>query len=71
MFDPRMTPRSRSRTSWNNTSATRSSRPSSRATCDWPKRRPTAAGVTFDPTSKGAQAYIAFGAEMVERIKTL
>nr|WP_198981096.1 ParA family protein [Herbaspirillum sp. ASV7] len=28
-------------------------------------------GVTFDPTSKGAQAYIAFGAEMVERIKTL
>ena len=28
-------------------------------------------GVTFDPTSKGAQAYIAFGAEMVERIKTI
>ncbi|KAF1046781.1 MAG: Sporulation initiation inhibitor protein Soj [Herbaspirillum frisingense] len=28
-------------------------------------------GVTFDPNSKGAQAYIAFGAEMVERIKTL
>jgi len=28
-------------------------------------------GVTFDPSSKGAQAYIAFGAEMVERIKTL
>lgn len=28
-------------------------------------------GVTFDPASKGAQAYIAFGAEMVERIKTL
>ena len=27
-------------------------------------------GVTFDPSSKGAQAYIAFGAEMVERIKT-
>ena len=26
-------------------------------------------GVTFDPSSKGAQAYIAFGAEMVERIK--
>lgn len=28
-------------------------------------------GVTFDPASKGAQAYLAFGAEMVERIKTL
>lgn len=28
-------------------------------------------GVNFDPTSKGAQAYIAFGAEMVERIKTM
>lgn len=28
-------------------------------------------GVAFDPASKGAQAYIAFGAEMVERIKTL
>jgi chromosome partitioning protein len=28
-------------------------------------------GVTFDPASKGAQAYIAFGAEMVDRIKTL
>jgi len=28
-------------------------------------------GVTFDPVAKGAQAYIAFGAEMVERIKTL
>lgn len=27
-------------------------------------------GVTFDPASKGAQAYIAFGAEMVDRIKT-
>lgn len=26
-------------------------------------------GVTFDPSSKGAQAYIAFGAEMVERSK--
>lgn len=25
-------------------------------------------GVNFDPSSKGAQAYIAFGAEMVERI---
>jgi chromosome partitioning protein len=28
-------------------------------------------GVTFDPTSKGAQAYVAFGAEMVERIKSM
>jgi len=28
-------------------------------------------GVSFDPASKGAQAYIAFGAEMVERIKTM
>ncbi|MFT5961176.1 MAG: chromosome partitioning protein [Burkholderiaceae bacterium] len=28
-------------------------------------------GVNFDPSSKGAQAYIAFGAEMVERIKTM
>ena len=28
-------------------------------------------GVTFDPLAKGAQAYIAFGAEMVERIKSL
>lgn len=28
-------------------------------------------GVNFDPGSKGAQAYIAFGAEMVERIKTM
>ena len=28
-------------------------------------------GVVFDPASKGAQAYIAFGAEMVERIKVL
>ena len=28
-------------------------------------------GVVFDPASKGAQAYIAFGAEMVERIKLL
>lgn len=26
-------------------------------------------GVSFDPASKGAQAYIAFGTEMVERIK--
>jgi chromosome partitioning protein len=28
-------------------------------------------GVIFDPAAKGAQAYIAFGAEMVERIKLL
>lgn len=28
-------------------------------------------GVSFDPASKGAQAYIAFGAEMVERIKVI
>jgi chromosome partitioning protein len=28
-------------------------------------------GVTFDPAAKGAQAYIAFGAELVERIKSL
>jgi chromosome partitioning protein len=28
-------------------------------------------GVAFDPTSRGAQAYVAFGSEMVERIKTL
>jgi len=28
-------------------------------------------GVIFDPSSKGAQAYIAFGAEVVERIKLL
>jgi chromosome partitioning protein len=28
-------------------------------------------GVSFDPSSKGAQAYITFGAEMVERIKTI
>ncbi|MGB7481437.1 MAG: AAA family ATPase [Burkholderiaceae bacterium] len=28
-------------------------------------------GVNFDPAAKGAQAYIAFGAEMVERIKTM
>jgi len=28
-------------------------------------------GVIFDPSSKGAQAYIAFGKEMVSRIKTL
>jgi chromosome partitioning protein len=27
-------------------------------------------GVSFDPSSKGAQAYIAFGAEMVERVKS-
>jgi chromosome partitioning protein len=29
------------------------------------------AGVVFDPASKGAQAYVAFAREMVERIKTL
>jgi len=28
-------------------------------------------GVTYDRTSKGAQAYVAFGAEMVERMKAL
>jgi chromosome partitioning protein len=28
-------------------------------------------GINFDPASKGAQAYLAFGAEMVERIKTV
>jgi chromosome partitioning protein len=28
-------------------------------------------GVVFDPASKGAQAYVAFGAEMVERIKAM
>jgi chromosome partitioning protein len=28
-------------------------------------------GVAFDPAAKGAQAYIAFGAEMVERIKSM
>jgi chromosome partitioning protein len=28
-------------------------------------------GVTFDPLSKGAQAYINFGAEMVERIRSM
>ncbi|WP_019139947.1 ParA family protein [Noviherbaspirillum massiliense] len=28
-------------------------------------------GVSFDPTSKGAQAYIQFGAEMVERIQSM
>lgn len=28
-------------------------------------------GVVFDPLSKGAQAYIAFGAELVERIKIM
>ena len=28
-------------------------------------------GVVFDPASKGAQAYVAFGAEMIERMKTL
>ena len=33
-----------------------------------PERMP---GVIFDPSSKGAQAYIAFGGEMVERIKSM
>jgi len=28
-------------------------------------------GVAYDSTAKGAQAYLAFGAEMVERMKTL
>lgn len=28
-------------------------------------------GINFDPSSKGAQAYLAFGAEMVERIRAL
>jgi len=28
-------------------------------------------GVVFDPASKGAQAYVSFGAEMIERVKTL
>jgi chromosome partitioning protein len=28
-------------------------------------------GVVFDPSAKGAQAYIAFGAEMIERIKSM
>jgi chromosome partitioning protein len=28
-------------------------------------------GVNFDPSSKGAQAYIAFGTELVERIKSM
>jgi chromosome partitioning protein len=28
-------------------------------------------GVTFDRSSKGAQAYIAFGAEMIERVRVL
>ena len=28
-------------------------------------------GVTFDRTSKGAQAYLAFGAEMIERVRML
>ncbi|MES2027132.1 MAG: ParA family protein [Pseudomonadota bacterium] len=28
-------------------------------------------GINFDPSSKGAQAYLTFGAEMVERIKTI
>jgi chromosome partitioning protein len=29
------------------------------------------AGVVFDPTSKGAQAYVEFAREMVERMKSL
>ncbi|GAA4333444.1 ParA family protein [Pigmentiphaga soli] len=28
-------------------------------------------GVVFDPASKGAQAYVAFGAELIERVKKL
>jgi len=28
-------------------------------------------GVAYDRASKGAQAYIAFGAEMIERVRTL
>ena len=28
-------------------------------------------GVVFDPSSKGAKAYIDFGAEMIERLDTL
>jgi chromosome partitioning protein len=28
-------------------------------------------GVVFDPSSKGAQSYIAFAQEMVERIKSM
>jgi chromosome partitioning protein len=28
-------------------------------------------GVVYDRTAKGAQAYVAFGAEMVERMKSL
>jgi chromosome partitioning protein len=28
-------------------------------------------GVTFDKSSRGAQAYMQFGAEMIERIKTM
>lgn len=28
-------------------------------------------GVVYDPASKGAQAYVAFGTEMIERIRTL
>jgi chromosome partitioning protein len=28
-------------------------------------------GVSYDRTSKGAQAYVAFGAEMIERLRTL
>ena len=42
MFDPRITLQSRSANSSRRTSATRSSTPSSRATCAWPKRPATA-----------------------------
>jgi chromosome partitioning protein len=28
-------------------------------------------GVVFDPTSKGAKAYLAFAAELIQRLKTL
>jgi chromosome partitioning protein len=28
-------------------------------------------GVVYDPTSRGAQAYIAFGAEVIERVRTV
>jgi chromosome partitioning protein len=28
-------------------------------------------GVSFDPTARGAKAYIEFGSEMLERIRTM
>ena len=28
-------------------------------------------GVVYDPSSRGAQAYIAFGAEVIERVRTV